>query len=64
MKELAHRLGVKMGDILSIMSPAFAHVVGDFPSMISFEIKGIFKSEMFEFDNSLVFIPLEDAQKL
>jgi len=63
-QELSSRLGVKMGDTLTIMSPAFGHIYGDFPQAISFKIKGIFKSEMFEYDNTLVFISLEDARKL
>jgi len=63
-RELSNRLGVKIDDVLTIMSPAFGHIYGDFPPTISFKIKGIFKSEMFEYDNTLVFISLEDARKL
>ncbi|MBN1522609.1 MAG: lipoprotein-releasing ABC transporter permease subunit [Candidatus Aureabacteria bacterium] len=63
-RELAVRLGVKIGDALNIMSPAFGQVYGDFPPMMSFQIIGIFKSEMFEYDNSLVFLTIQDARKL
>ena len=62
--ELASRLGLKMHDQMNIMSPAYGQVFGDFPSMLNFSIEGVFKSEMFEYDNSLVFMSLGDAQKL
>ena len=63
-KELAKRQGVKIGDNLTILSPAYGSIGGEFPPMIAFTVKGIFKSEMYEFDSSLVIITLQDARKL
>jgi lipoprotein-releasing system permease protein len=63
-KELAFRLGVFVGDSLNVVSP-----VGPMtsltmtPKIRPFTVVGIFESGMFEYDSSLSYISLEEAQK-
>ena len=64
-KELANRLGVKRGDIVSLISPgemrsSFIRI----PVMKQFEVSGFFESGYYQFDNSFVYIHLKDAQKI
>ena len=54
-KELSSRLGLKIGDTISLISAAD-------PNPKSFKIVGIFNSGMFEYDMNLVFTNLEGAQ--
>ncbi|MBU1912514.1 MAG: lipoprotein-releasing ABC transporter permease subunit [Candidatus Omnitrophica bacterium] len=54
-KELSLRLGLKIGDVISLISAAD-------PKPKSFKIAGIFNSGMFEYDMNLVFTNLEGAQ--
>ncbi|MBI4753649.1 ABC transporter permease [Candidatus Desantisbacteria bacterium] len=56
-KEMAKRLGLKIGDTISLVS-------GTALGMQEVRIKGIFCSGMYEYDSRLVFIPLEDSQQL
>jgi lipoprotein-releasing system permease protein len=63
-KELAFRLGVFIGDTINVVSP-----VGPMtsltmtPKIRPFTVVGIFESGMFEYDSSLSYISLEEAQK-
>lgn len=63
-KELAFRLGVFVGDSINVVSP-----VGPMtsltmtPKIRPFTVVGIFESGMFEYDSSLSYISLEEAQK-
>ncbi|MEE9258382.1 MAG: lipoprotein-releasing ABC transporter permease subunit [Nitrospinaceae bacterium] len=63
-QELARRLGVTPGDVLSMVSPV-AHItpVGLIPKMKLLKVVGIFESGMFEYDSNLAFISLRAAQK-
>ena len=54
-KELSLKLGLKIGDAISLISAAD-------PKPKSFKIAGIFNSGMFEYDMNLVFTNLEGAQ--
>jgi len=54
-KELSLKLGLKIGDTISLISAAD-------PKPKSFKIAGIFNSGMFEYDMNLVFTNLEGAQ--
>lgn len=56
-KEMAKRLGLRIGDTISLVS-------GTFSGMQRVRIKGIFCSGMYEYDSRLVFIPIEGAQQL
>jgi lipoprotein-releasing system permease protein len=63
-KELSMRLGVFIGDSINVVSP-----VGQIksftmtPKIRPFTVVGIFESGMFEYDSSLSYISLEEAQK-
>jgi lipoprotein-releasing system permease protein len=63
-KELASTMNAGIGSTLMIMSPALSQEGSGFPQFISFTVKGIFKSEMYEYDISWVIVTLQDAQKL
>ncbi|MBU1753635.1 ABC transporter permease [bacterium] len=56
-KEMAKRLGLKIGDTISIVS-------GTFSGIQKVKIKGIFCSGMYEYDSRLVFVSIEGAQQL
>ncbi len=55
-EELAKNLGIRISDKVSIISPQL--------NSQEFKVKGFFNSGMYEYDNSLVFLSLEDTQKL
>ncbi len=61
---LAIQLNVNTEDTLTVISPA--GVTGPFSSPIArrFISTGVFKTDMFEYDNAYVFVALEDAQYL
>jgi lipoprotein-releasing system permease protein len=62
--ELARTLGVLMGDAVVVVSPtATLSPLGGGPPMKKFRVAGIFESGMYEYDTSLVYISLENAQK-
>lgn len=64
--ELAKRLRMTLGDTVAITSP-FDYVLtpmGLMPTVGRFELKSLFSSGMYEYDQSLVYIDLEEAQKL
>ena len=64
-QELARNLGVKEGDIISLISPGKSHAtVFQVPVMKQFEVSGFFKSGLYEYDNSFAYIHLKDAQKV
>ena len=63
-KELAQKLGVQMGDAISMVSPASRLTpMGLVPKIKLFQVVGFFESGMFEYDSSLAFISVESAQK-
>ena len=63
-KELAMRLGVYIGDTLNVVSPV-GPVTGASmtPKIRPFAVVGIFQSGMYEYDSSLAYIELAEAQK-
>jgi len=64
-KELARRLGVTKSDTVYLISPAgILSPIGHVPAMKRFQVSDIFESGMYEYDGSLAFIHLEDAQKI
>lgn len=64
-EEFAKNFGVKLGDNLSIISPASGlPSAGAAPSVLSFHVTGIFNSGMYEYDTHLVYVSLESAQIL
>ncbi|RME30989.1 MAG: ABC transporter permease, partial [Candidatus Zixiibacteriota bacterium] len=62
---LANRLGVFIGDPVVLYSLAGEALrKGSRPRVARFHVSGIFKTGMYEFDASLAYIALPDAQKL
>jgi lipoprotein-releasing system permease protein len=64
-KELARNLGVLKGDaVYLISSRGMISPIGYLPAMKRFEVVGLFESGMYEYDGSLAYIDLKDAQKI
>ncbi len=64
-KELAGNLGVVPGDTVYLISGrGLISPIGHLPSMKRFKIAGIFESGMYEYDGSLAYINLKDAQDI
>lgn len=63
--DLAASLGVIKGDSVILMSPnGFISPMGHIPSMKRFSVTGVFDSGMHEYDSSLAYVNLKDAQVL
>ncbi len=63
-QELARQLGVAPGDVLNVISPlASPGPSGMVPRMKRFVLAGVFDSGMFDYDSSLAYMGLADAQK-
>ncbi|MEE8541699.1 MAG: ABC transporter permease, partial [Desulfobacterales bacterium] len=64
-KELAKSLGVTVGDaVYLISSRGIISPFGHLPAMKRFQVAGFFESGMYEYDGSMAYIVLADAQKL
>lgn len=62
--ELAKTLGVQVGDWVNVMSPlGTPTAVGLVPRVKRFAVGGIFDSGMYDYDSSIVFMSLADAQR-
>jgi lipoprotein-releasing system permease protein len=60
---MAYRMALGLGDRLTLISPqGTATAFGTVPRMKAYEIGAIFEVGMFEYDNTLIFMPLEAAQ--
>ncbi|MDE0144403.1 MAG: lipoprotein-releasing ABC transporter permease subunit [Nitrospira sp.] len=63
-KELARRLGVVVGSRINVVSPVGPiSALGMTPKIRPFQVVGLFESGMYEYDASLAFISLEEAQR-
>ena len=63
--DLAQALGVTIGDKVTLIIPqGLVTPAGVVPRLKQFKVVGIFEVGMFEYDSTLSFIHLEDAQKL
>ena len=63
-KELSRKMGVVVGDVVSMVSPVSRVTpVGLIPRMKLFKVVGVFESGMYEYDANLAFILLKSAQK-
>ena len=63
--ELAHGLGVFVGDKVTLIVPqGVVTPAGMLPRMKQFTVVGLFQMGMFEYDAGLALIHLQDAQKL
>jgi len=60
---LAEKLGLKIGDTVSLISPkGIATAFGTVPRVRGYRVAGTFNVGMFEYDSGFVFMPLEAAQ--
>lgn len=64
-KELAMRLGVFIGDTVNVVSPPSGPIsaMGMVPKIRTFAVVALFHSGMYEYDSSLAYIELNEAQK-
>ncbi len=62
--ELSRMLNVDIGDTVRLMSPAGRITpIGMLPKIRDFKVVRIFESNMYEYDTSLVYLTIPDAQK-
>jgi lipoprotein-releasing system permease protein len=62
--ELARQLAIFSGDAITVLSPqGTASPVGMIPKMKRFVVVGVFDSGMYDYDASLVYVALTDAQR-
>ena len=63
--ELARQLFVRPGDEVRVISPYFVSTpAGEMPYKKTFEVTGLYKSGMYEYDASFCFVTLSQAQRL
>ncbi|MBI5903228.1 MAG: lipoprotein-releasing ABC transporter permease subunit [Deltaproteobacteria bacterium] len=63
-KELAKNIGAEVGDSVNVISPMGAMTpAGPMPRMASFRVSGIFEVGMYEYDSTLAFISIGNAQR-
>ena len=63
--DLAHALGVEMGDKVTLITPqGQVTPAGMVPRLKQFTVVGLFKIGMYEYDSGLALIAMQDAQKL
>jgi lipoprotein-releasing system permease protein len=64
-KELARSLHVRRGDSVFIITPqGMLSPIGHVPSMRRFEVLDYFETGMYEYDGSMAYVRLEEAQKI
>lgn len=62
---LAEHLGVGVGGSISLMSPdGQSTPFGSVPRIVSYRVAAIFEIGIYDFDNMIVVMPIEDAQTL
>ena len=64
-EELAKHIGLGMGSRVNLLSPSGEKTPAGFqPRIRPFEVAGIFKTGMYEYDSSLAFVTLDAAREL
>ena len=64
-KDLANRMRVLVGDKITLVTPkATVTPVGIMPRLKRFTVVGVFEAGMYEYDNALALVHLDDAAKL
>ncbi|MEI7613294.1 MAG: lipoprotein-releasing ABC transporter permease subunit [Betaproteobacteria bacterium] len=64
-RDLARALGVFVGDKVTVIAPqGVVTPAGVVPRLKTFTVSGLFEVGMFEYDNGLALIHMEDAQRL
>lgn len=62
-EELARKLGVFVGDVITLISPqGTATPFGTAPRMRGYQVVGLFNIGMYEYDSTVIFLPLDEAQ--
>ncbi|HZV56106.1 MAG TPA: lipoprotein-releasing ABC transporter permease subunit [Sphingobium sp.] len=62
---LASKLGITLGQTLSILNPAGRSTpFGTMPRQIAYEVGAIFEIGIYDFDDAFVVMPMQDAQTL
>ncbi len=61
---LADRMMVTLGDVVTIASLTGIRHVSQIPHMMQFRVAGYFETGLYEFDDNLAYISIESAQKL
>ncbi len=61
---LADKLVVTIGDVVTIVSFSGMDRLGQMPQMMQFRVTGYFETGLFEYDDSYAYISLKSAQKL
>ena len=62
-KELARNLGIFLGDYINVISPlGTVTPMGMVPKVKRFQVEGVFDSGMYEYDSSLLYVSLKEAQ--
>jgi len=60
---LARRLGITVGDPITIISPqGTATAFGSMPRIKTYHVAALFDVGMYEYDNSFIYVPLEASQ--
>ncbi len=63
--ELASSSGIALGDAVTLISPTGTITpLGMIPKSMTFIVKGVFSTGMYEFDSNMIYISLEAAKKL
>ena len=64
-RSLAIDLNVNIGDKITIMSPSgISTIVGKLPMQETFSVSSIFTSGLTDFDQNVIFMPIEDVKSL
>jgi lipoprotein-releasing system permease protein len=63
-RELSLRLGAFLGDRINVVSPVGPmSALGMIPKVRGFRVAGVFESGMFEYDSSLAYVSIQQAQE-
>lgn len=62
-QRMAEKMGIRMGDDLTLISPeGRATVAGMVPRVKAYKVVGLFSIGMFAYDNGLILLPFDEAQ--
>jgi lipoprotein-releasing system permease protein len=62
---LAENLGVTLGQTISILNPAGrSTAIGTMPRQIAYDVGAIFEIGIYDFDDKMIIMPMQDAQTL
>ncbi len=63
-EDLAHKLGVSLGEVVTMVNPLGEETsIGIVPKMRKFEVVGFFDAGMYDYNTGFVYIALPEAQK-